>query len=390
MKKYRELIEKVKEEKRSNLKISDYRVKDISPLFSLSHLTELSLNGCLRIQDIKPLKYLMNLRKLDLFRLKRLEDISSLSFLINLTELNLCCCENIKDIRPLSALGNLTYLDLSCCYELKDISPISFLSNLTHLDLGFCKNVQDFSPLNALTQLTHLEFSGYNQLKDLSLLSSLSNLNNLNLYDCHNLKDISEIVSLQNLKSINLSRCNKIKDFSPLCYLSSLEEWTLPVRSNIENILPKSSIAEIHQDEQGRLHNEKGPSISYKEGLNLYHWHGVAIPKSWIVENLPSPQEALELWDVERRRVACEMIGWVNIIKELDAKVIDENPDPEIGTLLEVLLPGSRKKDRFLKVRCGTGREFVIPVPPNKRTAHGANAWTWGLDTSKYRPEVRT
>ena len=84
------------------------------------------------------------------------------------------------------------------------------------------------------------------------------------------------------------------------------------------------------------------------------------------------------------------MIGWANIIKELDAEVIDVNPDPEIGTLLEIQLPDSRTKDRFLKVRCGTGREFVIPVPRNKKTARDANAWTWGLKASQYQPEVRT
>ena len=83
------------------------------------------------------------------------------------------------------------------------------------------------------------------------------------------------------------------------------------------------------------------------------------------------------------------MVKWVNILKELDAKVIDEDGDPEIGTLLEADIPDSGK-ERFLQVRCGTGRDFVLPVPKTMRTAIEANAWTYGLDVKDFQPEVRT
>ena len=45
---------------------------------------------------------------------------------------------------------------------------------------------------------------------------------------------------------------------------------------------------------------------------------------------------------------------------------------------------------RFLRVRCGTGRSFVLPVPREVHTARQANAWTYGLSESEYAPEVRT
>ena len=61
-----------------------------------------------------------------------------------------------------------------------------------------------------------------------------------------------------------------------------------------------------------------------------------------------------------------------------------------IGTLLEVNLPDIGK-EKFLKVLCGTGREFAIPVPPFMKTALEANAWTYGLDGDLLRDlEVRT
>ena len=146
---------------------------------------------------------------------------------------------------------------------------------------------------------------------------------------------------------------------------------------------------EIHRDAQGRLHNNAGPSISFRDGWCQFHWHGVAIPGEWVTGKPPSAAEALTWENMEQRRVACEMLGWKNILNELDVKVIDEAGDPEIGILLEVDIPDSGK-ERFLQVRCGTGREFVLPVPPHVKTALQANAWTWDIEDYEYMPEVRT
>jgi hypothetical protein len=49
---------------------------------------------------------------------------------------------------------------------------------------------------------------------------------------------------------------------------------------------------------------------------------------------------------------------------------------PHIGTLLEADLPDAGKA-RFLRVRCGTAREFVLSVPVEMKTAKEANAWTY-------------
>lgn len=73
--------------------------------------------------------------------------------------------------------------------------------------------------------------------------------------------------------------------------------------------------------------------------------------------------------------------------------MIDQDADEMIGTLLEVHIPNignDSMLEKFLKVRCGTGAEFAIPVPPEMRTALEANAWTYGLKPTEYVPEVRT
>jgi len=84
------------------------------------------------------------------------------------------------------------------------------------------------------------------------------------------------------------------------------------------------------------------------------------------------------------------IIGWDKIISQLNPKTIDTDSDPMIGELLEVDLPDS-PGELFLKVMCGTGRTFVLPVGKGFKTAIDANAATYGIDKNLMRQyEVRT
>ena len=146
----------------------------------------------------------------------------------------------------------------------------------------------------------------------------------------------------------------------------------------------------LRRDDAGRLHGEDGPSIAYRDGWALHHWHGTAIPAEWVTGKKPSASEALRWGNIEQRRAACEIVGWANILEQLQAKVIDRAESDEIGTLLEVNLPDSGP-ERFLRVRCGTGRRFAIPVPREVETAMAAQAWSYGMDLADFQaPEVRT
>jgi hypothetical protein len=144
-------------------------------------------------------------------------------------------------------------------------------------------------------------------------------------------------------------------------------------------------------DAENRPHGETGPSHRWRDGWSLYHWHGVNIPAEWI-ENRASltPQMALTWENIEQRRAACEILGWGSILKALDAKIIDTDNDPEIGELVEVEIP-EIGREKFLRVLCGTGRQFALPVPPEMTTALEAQAWTWGMDGDSFiKPEIRT
>jgi hypothetical protein len=147
----------------------------------------------------------------------------------------------------------------------------------------------------------------------------------------------------------------------------------------------------IKMNDQNVLHCEDGPAIRYTDGWSVYSWNGTRIPADWIEnrDNL-DPTLALTWENIEQRRCAAEIIGWHIVLDKLDSVVVDEDGDPEIGTLLEVDLPDIGK-ERFLKVLCGTGRTFALPVPPEMKTALEAQSWSWGIDEKDFfKPEVRT
>ena len=148
----------------------------------------------------------------------------------------------------------------------------------------------------------------------------------------------------------------------------------------------------LKMDAENRPHCSDGPSHRWRDGWSLYHWHGTRIPDEWIeIPEFLTPQVALSCTNLEQRRAACEILGWSRVLKELGAKTIDRDNDPEIGELVQVSLPGLPIPARFLRVQCGTGREFAIGIPPHINKALDAQAWMVGLEPKDFAcPKVRT
>jgi hypothetical protein len=149
-------------------------------------------------------------------------------------------------------------------------------------------------------------------------------------------------------------------------------------------------------DEQNRPHCETGPFCRWRDGTALYAWHGIYIPCWWIEDKKSlTPEIALKWENVEQRRSACEVLGWVNVLEHpsLNSKIINEDL-PHIGTLIEIDLPDAPKQ-WFLKYQCGTGRFFAESVNDKKyNTALKANAagngWRGVGNPEDYIPFIRT
>lgn len=146
----------------------------------------------------------------------------------------------------------------------------------------------------------------------------------------------------------------------------------------------------LHRDNSGRLHCLTGPAVAYPDGWGVYAVRGVRVPKSWIEQRETlDPMTALTESNLERRGAAALIIGWDKVLNKLEPRVVDADTDPSIGSLLEVDLP-DEPKQKFLRAKCGTGRDIVLRVPPTTRTALEAGAWSYGLDASVYNLEGRT
>lgn len=171
----------------------------------------------------------------------------------------------------------------------------------------------------------------------------------------------------------------------PLMDLAQVCGWWAPYK-NAVILQDRANV--LRRDEQNRLHCEDGPAVAYPDGVSMYFWHGISVPAHWITDkaNLKA-SEVLKEENVEKRRAGCEILGWDHILRELNAVEVDVNPNPQIGTLLEVELPDAGK-ERFIRVQCGTGRIFALPVPPEMRTALEAQKWMW--NDKEYNPEIRT
>jgi len=79
------------------------------------------------------------------------------------------------------------------------------------------------------------------------------------------------------------------------------------------------------------------------------------------------------------------------MLSALDYKVIDSDPDPSHGELIDLALPGLPEPGRFLKAKCPRNGLICEGVPRNIKTVLAAQAWRVGLEPHEFSyPEIRT
>ena len=190
-----------------------------------------------------------------------------------------------------------------------------------------------------------------------------------------------------------------------LVELSRCAGWWWAVEKNNKLtivIADRPDILEVDSD--GRLHCEDGPAVRYRDGFELYYWHGTAVEKAWIVDKESiDPSLVMTHSNAELRRVLIEIVGLNKALDVLGYRVIQEDEDPEIGSLIEYNIPGVDEPQRALKVLCPKtapgGRIFMMPLPPLSDTENGgdtivsalhAQAWMVNLPIETIRNiEVR-
>src|SRR5690606_37158721 len=144
-------------------------------------------------------------------------------------------------------------------------------------------------------------------------------------------------------------------------------------------------------DPEGNLHSETGKAIEYRDGWGLSFWRGTHVPDEWLThKDTLDPAIALTWENVEQRHAAGQIIGWDKVLAQLNPRVLDRDPNPHFGELLEADLPGIGAQ-KFLRAKCGTGRDVVLMVSPEARTAVEAGAMSYRVPVEVYKQqEFRT
>lgn len=148
----------------------------------------------------------------------------------------------------------------------------------------------------------------------------------------------------------------------------------------------------IHTDENRQPHCETGPSHRWRDGWSLYHWHGVRVPGHWIEQrDTLDPAEVLATREVEVRAAGMAIIGMARLLDKLNHDIIDSDPDPMHGDLIEVHLPDLPEPVRYLKAFCPRNKDICEGVPNHITTVREAQAWRVGIPASEFEyPTKRT
>ena len=127
----------------------------------------------------------------------------------------------------------------------------------------------------------------------------------------------------------------------------------------------------LHRDGNGRLHNESGMALEYRDGWGIYAIGGVRVDEQIVLHPETQTVEQIKKeGNAEIKRIRIERFGWDKYLAAIEATVIDHRHNPLENTA-EALVRAADGMTVLLPT-CKTGRMFALEVPPNTRTCEEA------------------
>jgi hypothetical protein len=128
----------------------------------------------------------------------------------------------------------------------------------------------------------------------------------------------------------------------------------------------------------GRLHNDAGPAVRFRDGWSVWAIGGVRVDEQVVLH--PETQTIKQIRrepNAEAKRVRIERFGWQRYLSEAGAAVIDRcRNDIEATRETLLRLPGG---ETVLLCACpSTARVYALEVPADVRTCAQAQAWLSG------------
>ncbi|XP_022753659.1 probable disease resistance protein At4g27220 [Durio zibethinus] len=285
-----------------------YKLRHLFPTYvaeSLGQLEALNIFACWELEEIIPKTEVSNinlqsLREVHTAELRSIQQGPSHHVsLQSLKVVTIDKCNKLRYLFPTSvaqSLGQLEELCISECLELEEIIPKTEVSNinLPSPREGFIaeeRSIQEGTSHHvSLQSLKLVRIDNCNKLRYLfptSVAQSLGQLEELLISDCLELEEIipktevsninlpspregfiaelrsieqgpSHHVSLQSLKVVRIDNCNKLRHLFPTSVaksLGQLETLNISECLELEEIIPKTEIAELRSIQQGPSHH---------------------------------------------------------------------------------------------------------------------------------------
>lgn len=149
-----------------------------------------------------------------------------------------------------------------------------------------------------------------------------------------------------------------------------------------------------------RLHGEGVPAIEWRDGLGIYAWDGMVLPKKYVCD--PVTAAWIDAEDnAEHRRVLLDRMGVESYLKEGGAEVVHEDV---FGKLVRKPVKAGEPVMAVFVTCPSSGRRYTLGVHPEIRpllgdgqfgepqepTARNAVASTFGLRGEEYAPSCET
>lgn len=117
----------------------------------------------------------------------------------------------------------------------------------------------------------------------------------------------------------------------PSYNLELWDKWKMLINSNVYDMIQLDELCIVCSmpnivliDMGKRIHSENSCSVHFKDGYEIYSWHGIIIPKLWITQkDLITKDVILNKQNAEKRRVLQEILGSEEYCKRLDCVIVD-------------------------------------------------------------------
>ncbi len=186
----------------------------------------------------------------------------------------------------------------------------------------------------------------------------------------------------------NLEICKKLEGIEEIAKSAG---WFFPYRKAVVFCERPNFIS---LDDRKRLHNTKGPALTFPDGEALYRIHGVEVTKEDVTKPI-SLKRIQKEQNIEVRRVLIDLMGMEKYMKLSKAEVIDDNP--RYGKLLRVKQQDDEDIVTAMVLNStpepdGTFKTYFLRVPPTMTNVKEAIKWTFPLVYGEvdYDPEVET